>query len=103
MRGKDRFRFKFQTAAVTSHSVIAGLDPAIHSLRKMLMRRLMDARINSGHDGCPCVDISFAEHSFAISPHDPREFCQNLPLSENRGRRECRALNAPAASHAKIK
>jgi hypothetical protein len=44
------------------HSVIAGhsrpkdgvasarLCPAIHLLRKMILRRLMDARIKSGHD-----------------------------------------------------
>jgi len=32
--------------------VIAGLDdPVIHRLRKKLSRRLMDARIKSGHDG----------------------------------------------------
>jgi hypothetical protein len=30
-------------------SVIAGLDPAIHHLRKILPRK-MDARIKSGHD-----------------------------------------------------
>jgi hypothetical protein len=33
-----------------THFVIAGLDPAIHLLREMLLRRLMDARIKSGHD-----------------------------------------------------
>jgi hypothetical protein len=32
--------------------VITGLDPVIHLLRKKLPRRLMDARIKSGHDGC---------------------------------------------------
>jgi hypothetical protein len=30
--------------------VIAGLDPAIHPLRKIFLRRSMDARIKSGHD-----------------------------------------------------
>jgi hypothetical protein len=30
--------------------VITGLDPVIHLLRKNLLRRLMDARIKSGHD-----------------------------------------------------
>jgi hypothetical protein len=33
-----------------AYFVIAGLDPAIHPLRKTLLRRLMDARIKSGHD-----------------------------------------------------
>jgi hypothetical protein len=31
--------------------VIAGLDPAIH-LRKNIFRRMMDARVKPGHDGC---------------------------------------------------
>jgi hypothetical protein len=40
--------------------------------------------------------------SFAISQQVfLREFCSLVPLSPKRGRRECRALNAPAASHAK--
>jgi hypothetical protein len=30
--------------------VITGLAPVIHLLRKNLLRRLMDARIKSGHD-----------------------------------------------------
>jgi hypothetical protein len=40
-------------------------------------------------------------HGFAISPH-MREFCHQRP-SEIRGRRECRAHAAPAASRAKSK
>jgi hypothetical protein len=32
--------------------VVTGLDPVIDLLRKKLSRRLMDARIKSGHDGC---------------------------------------------------
>jgi hypothetical protein len=35
----------------------------------------------------------------AISP----EFCEFVRLSDNRGRRECRALDAPAASRANEK
>ena|SRR5260221_13168556 len=31
--------------------VVTGLDPVIRLLRKKLSRRLMDARIKSGHDG----------------------------------------------------
>jgi hypothetical protein len=34
--------------------LIAGLDPAIHLFPKMLLRRLMDARIKSGHDERVC-------------------------------------------------
>jgi hypothetical protein len=35
-----------------AHLVIAGLDPAIHLLRKMFLRRSMDARVKPGHDEC---------------------------------------------------
>jgi hypothetical protein len=36
--------------------------------------------------------------SFAFSPRDAPEFCVKVPPSEIRGRRECRAPDAPAAS-----
>jgi hypothetical protein len=42
-----------------------------------------------------------ASHGFAISPRNPREFYLDVLPSEIRGRRECRARDAPAASHAK--
>src|SRR4051812_45060727 len=32
-------------------SVIAGLDPAIHPLRKNFFRSMMDARVKPAHDG----------------------------------------------------
>jgi hypothetical protein len=31
-------------------AVIAGLDPAIHPLRKKLLAKKMDARVKPGHD-----------------------------------------------------
>src|SRR3984893_10718782 len=34
------------------HTVVTGLDPVIHLPRRNFLRRLMDARIKSGHDGC---------------------------------------------------
>src|SRR5712671_2141925 len=37
----------------------------------------------------------------AFPRREAPEFCKNQPPQENRGRRECRASNAPAASHAK--
>jgi len=40
-------------------------------------------------------------HTLAFLRHDVPEFCEILTLLQNRGRRECRALVAPAASHAK--
>jgi hypothetical protein len=44
-----------------------------------------------------------ARHGFAISPRHAREVCLNFPSPCYRGRRECRAPNAPAASHARKK
>ena len=44
---------------------------------------------------------SVRRHSFAISRRDAPEVCQKFPCPPIRGRRECRAPNAPAASHAK--
>jgi hypothetical protein len=43
-----------------------------------------------------------SEYSFAISPQVRASFYRNVPPREIRGRRECRAPNAPAASHAKV-
>jgi hypothetical protein len=57
-----------------SPSVVAGLDPAIHLLRKTSCEDSMDARIKSGHDECLCVRTNRAldnvvrRHTFAISP-----------------------------------
>jgi hypothetical protein len=34
-------------------------------------------------------------HTSAISPRDPREFCRSEAHLKFRGRRECRALDAP--------
>jgi hypothetical protein len=42
------------------------------------------------------------KHSFAISPRNSREFCSSLGPLQIRGRRECRALDAPAASYAMV-
>jgi hypothetical protein len=41
-------------------------------------------------------------HSFAISPRIPREFCFELPSLEKRGSGECRMHAAPAVSCAKV-
>jgi hypothetical protein len=74
--------------------VITGLDPVIHLLRKSLLRRLMDARIKSGHDGCVWwnevkarfalkLPIQFSnsknnsKYGFAISRRDAPELCKN--------------------------
>ncbi len=38
----------------TSSAVIAGLDPAIHPLRKKFLRRMMDPRVKPAGDACGC-------------------------------------------------
>jgi hypothetical protein len=58
-----------------THSVIAGLDPAIHLLRKTLLRKLMDARIKSGHDECVCVNIWTPDTTPRSRSAFSREFC----------------------------
>jgi hypothetical protein len=40
----------------------------------------------------------FPERNFAISPRIAREFCREIPCPPIRGRRECRAPDAPAAA-----
>jgi hypothetical protein len=84
-------RIQISNSSRLTQSVIAGhsrpkdgvasarLCPAIHLLRQMLLRRLMDARIKSGHDERAWFDISFAEHGFAISPRVLREFWLERP------------------------
>jgi hypothetical protein len=52
----------------------------------------VDARVKPGHDGGEAVStfqtaLSLLKHSFAISPHDPREFCIDISLPSVRGRR----------------
>jgi hypothetical protein len=71
----------------------------------------MDARIKSGHDECVCVrtNVNFKQrqtsklrsHSFTISRPDMPEVCQKFPCPP-KGRRECRAPDAPAAACAMI-
>jgi hypothetical protein len=71
---------------------------------------MMDARIKSGHDEWVCghTNLNFKQHamhahSFAISRRDAPEFLLSTFRPHIRGRRECRALGAPAASRAKMK
>ena len=70
----------------STHSVIAGLDPAIHLLRKMVSRRLMDARVKPGHDECRHLD---SRHTFTPSPRHAPEPLMNLPPKEGVGNAGC--------------
>jgi hypothetical protein len=62
---------QFSNSHSVAHFVIAGLDPAIHLLRKTSLRRLMDARIKSGHDislvDTPSRSRRLTRASFAIN------------------------------------
>src|ERR1700754_3079938 len=89
--------------------VIAGLDPAIHHLRKTLAKR-MDTRVKPAYDAA-CVAAScenFRIQNFKQQPRFrdlatpcARALPVNVPPSSKRGRAERRAPSAPAASHAK--
>jgi len=43
---------------VSTHFVIAGLDPAIHPLRKKFLRRTMDPRVKPAGDACGCGTLN---------------------------------------------
>jgi hypothetical protein len=96
----------FQTADFRTPSVIAGLDPAIHLLFKNVLARWMDARVKPGHDD-GIARISFQTHLRDLAARRASLADSLLPFQSraratlNRGRGECRALDAPAASRAK--
>jgi len=65
--------------------VVTGLDPVIHLLRKKLSRRLMDARIKSGHDGCVLrgeVDVRFTHIRFKLLKQPTTVRCRAVIASE---------------------
>jgi hypothetical protein len=83
-------------------------------LRAIKRRRLVwsviasEAKQSMHHNGKEWIASSLAllamttKHGFAISPRLPREVLFDFPPSPNRGRRECRAPDAPAAACAMI-
>ena len=71
------------------------------SLALLAMTATIFAHPATGRTASHFKQPAVYRHGFAISPRVPREFCLNFPPSEIRGRRECRARDAPAASHAK--
>jgi hypothetical protein len=77
------FGFNFSNSQDGSEIVITGLDPVIHPLRKSLLRRLMDARIKSGHDK-------------ETPRREAPEFCQQHPAL-----RDQRAQGMPGARRAR--
>jgi hypothetical protein len=87
MRRLRDFRIEFFKQPPSTHSVIAGhsrpkdgvasarLCPAIHLLRKMILRRMMDARVKPGHDEYRHLD---SRHTLATSRRDAPEPLINL-------------------------
>src|SRR5207237_6206512 len=74
-----------------------------HTPRKRSIQYAAAYRFNHARPwdtGSPAFAGDDSGHSFAISPRVRASFILNMPPSEIRGRRECRALDAPAASHA---
>src|SRR6516164_5036967 len=51
---------------VLTHFVIAGLDPAIHPLRKKFLRRMMDPRVKPAGDACGCGMLNQADCSSSL-------------------------------------
>ena len=85
-------RFNFQTTAVNSLRHCRA-RPGNPSSSKMVLRRLMDARVKPGHDECRHLD---SRRTFTPSRREASEALLNLP--PNRGRGERRMPVAPAVS-----
>jgi hypothetical protein len=90
--------------------VITGLDPVVHLLRGNLLRRMMDARIKSGHDErfsrrqLSLIPIQFSNSQMVLHTHSRSRGARRPRLGSNfappkkRGRREDRVRAAPAVS-----
>jgi hypothetical protein len=81
------FEFEFQTAKDNRGTIIASeaKQSRLFAWCGLLSRF------------APRNDVN-PKHGFAISPPIYASFALNFPPSENRGRRECRAPDAPAAA-----
>jgi len=89
--------------------VITGLVPVIHVL-VLLPKKDVDGRdigakqsfvASPGHDDGGFSRQLSNSHTSAISPRMCASLAGRFARLKIRGRRECRALDAPAASHAK--
>ena len=99
-RRGDTRGFKFSNSSRLAHSVIAGFDPAIHLLPRILAK-MMDARIKSGHDGHFLWASRFRDTTSRSRGLFRPSFARNLLDPPIRGRREYRVRAAPAVSCAK--
>jgi hypothetical protein len=110
-RGKPNSIFKQQdrhcepagraNARSTYSVVIRGLDPRIHLLKGISRSGWIAGSspamtATSGRDERSLAPFAgIHKHAFAISPHVLREVCHHHRPSQFRGRRECRAPDAP--------
>src|SRR5712664_4081315 len=78
-------RFNFQTTAVNSLRHCRA-RPGNPSSSKMILRRLMDARVKPGHDECRHLD---SKHTFTTSRRDAPEALLYLPPKEGVGNAGC--------------
>jgi hypothetical protein len=85
---------------MTAPFVMAGLDPAIYVFVSGIRKQDVNARHMAGHDERVCIDISIPDTP-SPSRGAIRPSFANRSSLRKQGRRECRASNAPAASHAK--
>jgi hypothetical protein len=74
--------------------LIPTFSPQAGRRRRKGETALLAAQSSISHFNQPAV----RGHNFAISPRLAREFYRKRPALEIRGRRECRALDAPAAA-----
>jgi hypothetical protein len=69
--------------------VITGLDPVIHLLRKNFLRRLMDARIKSGHDGCVLWSTPLSQDTESLETVIASEAKQSIAPQRKHGLLRC--------------
>ena len=96
--------------STTNSVVMPGLDPGIHPLRKMLLRKLIGtgslsrrraSRVCPGVTNGLRVDSSFANTASRSRRMICASFVSKFSL-DHRGSRECRVRAAPAVSCAKL-
>jgi hypothetical protein len=89
--GRRNYGFEFQTAKIFCRKAVIASE-AKQSMRQHQER--MDCFVAS----LLAMTPRKLKHTFAFSRRDAPELCRKFAPSDNRGRRECRAPDAPAAA-----